>query len=191
MKKLLAGAFLSFAASSAAFAVPVQWTAGNGHWYEYIDDQVTAQTAFTQAQARTHLGLQGYLATVTSAAENEFVSAAIAEGLLAWLGGSDAGFALNDWHWINGPEAGQAFTYTNWGVGEPNNCCNGEDFIHTNFAGAGLWNDHGGPGNSGQVNGYIVEYSAATANVPEPATLLLLGAGLICAGLGRRMGRAA
>jgi hypothetical protein len=189
MKKLIAGAFLSLTATSAAFAVPIQW-AGNGHYYEYFAGPVTAQNAFALAQAMNFSGMQGYLATVTSASEDAFVSATVANGQLAWLGGSDAGFAVNDWHWINGPEAGQAFTYANWAPGEPNNCCNGEDFVHTNWSN-GQWNDHGGPGNFGQANGYVVEFSAPTANAPEPTTLLLLGAGLMCAGLGRRLGRAA
>jgi hypothetical protein len=171
--------------STAATAAPIQY-AGNGHWYEFIATPVNWTQAFGAANASTHLGLQGYLATITSAGENAFVSANVANGGLAWLGGSDAGAAVNAWTWRNGPEAGQAFTYTNWAGGEPNNCCGGEDYVHINWGAGGTWNDHGGPGNPGQVNGYIVEYSAANG-VPEPMSLaLVLTCGALAAGFSRR-----
>ena len=157
----------------------MQWS-GNGHYYLYVGDAVTAESAFSLAAATRFNGLQGYLATITSAGENSFVSHDVAGDQLAWLGGSDSGAAVNDWTWRVGPQAGQAFTFTNWGSGEPNNCCGGEDYIHTNFAGPGLWNDHGSPGNAGQANGYVVEFSAAA--VPEPQTCALMLAGLLTAG---------
>lgn len=173
----------------SSFAAPVQW-AGNGHWYEYIDTNLTWDDAFAAANASTFLGMQGYLATVTSDAENTFASIVVANGSLAWLGGSDAGAPVNDWTWRNGPEAGQAFTYANWNAGEPNNCCGGEDYLHTNFGAAAAWNDHGGPGNANQANGYLVEYSVAA--VPEPLSMSLTLGGLAVVGVSamRRRARA-
>lgn len=175
LKPLLLAAGIAFAGSAAA--APTQWTiasGGNDHWYEFIDTSVDWNTAFAAANSSSHLGMGGYLATITSATENAFV-ANVAHGSLAWLGGSDSGAAINDWTWRNGPENGQAFTFTAWGGGEPNNCCGGEDYVHINWGGIGLWNDHGGPGNFWQVNGYVVEYSAP---VPEPETYAMLLAGL-------------
>jgi hypothetical protein len=171
--------------SAPVQAAPVQY-APNGHWYEFINTQVNWSQAFAAANASTYLGLQGYLATITGAGENAFVANAVANGGLAWLGGSDAGAAVNDWTWRNGPESGQAFTYTNWATGEPNNCCGGEDFVHINWGPGGTWNDHGGPGNPGQLNGYIVEYSG-TISVPEPMSLaLVLTSGALAASFSRR-----
>jgi hypothetical protein len=126
----------------------------------------------------TFNGMPGYLVTITSAEENRF-AAGVANGILAWAGASDGGQEGN-FVWADGPEAGQSVTFTNWNAGEPNDCCGGEDFLQVNFGGFGGWNDHGGPGNSGQVNGYIVEYSATTS-VPTPGTLALVMPALFAA----------
>lgn len=182
-KKQLIAIALGACSATSAMAVPVH--AGNGHWYEYIATNVDWGTAFAAASASTYLGMQGYLATITSAAENAHIASTVTGGALAWIGGSDAGNPINFFTWRGGPEIGQAFTYTNWATGEPNNCCGGENYVHINFGGLGKWNDHGGPGNPGQINGYVVEYNG----VPEPTTLALLLGGLAIGGFARR-GRA-
>jgi hypothetical protein len=185
-KELISAALMALLAPMAAQAEPTQWV-GNGHYYEYIAGPVVWDAAFAAANASSYLGMQGYLATITSADENTFaaiVAAAVAGGDPVWLGGSDAGADVNAWTWRNGPEAGQAFTFTNWNGGEPNNCCGGEDYLQINWLGLGLWNDHGGPGNFTQANGYLVEYGGV---VPEPGAWALMIAGLAVVGrLARR-----
>jgi len=62
---------------------PIQWTSGNGHYYQLFP----RLTGFTEAQAAA-IGMGGYLATVTSAAENNFIATNfLATGTPLWLGG--------------------------------------------------------------------------------------------------------
>jgi len=175
-------------ASGAVNAVPVQW-AGNGHYYEAVSTPLNWNDARTAALSSSYNGMQGYLATITSQQEQDFLWATFGK-FLAWVGGSDEWDpnSENDegtWKWMDGPEAGQVFwkngttlTYAYWNIWEPNNCCGGEDYLQYAWGSAGQWNDHGGPGNYWQKNGYIIEYGGQTPNVPEPATILLLGAGI-------------
>lgn len=56
---------------------PFQWTeeqGGNGHWYQAIRHFSTWEEAKQQAASQTLYGLSGYLATITSKEEDEFVS---------------------------------------------------------------------------------------------------------------------
>ncbi len=168
---------------NTANAVPIQY-AGNGHYYEYISTSVNFATALSQAASLTHNGLQGHLATVTSAGENSFIaSLRIGSGSSSayWLAGSDAA-TEGTWAWVAGPEAGTVFyqngvclsAYCNWETSEPNQ--NGtENALHGYiwWNGNTTWNDISGTGFSAS---YVVEYSvsAAAAAVPSPASLPLL-----------------
>ena len=113
-------------------ATPVRWSA-NGHYYE-AEDPTTWADALTQSLARG-----GYLVTITSADENTFVHNMIS-GVGVWLGATDQGYAAKDFHWVDGPEAGQSISgYAPWDTNQPDNWEDNETLLmmHKN----GLWND--------------------------------------------------
>ena len=196
---------------SAADAIPIQF--GN-NLYEFIEvgdpfsgDNNSWFTASAAAGSSQVNGVNGHLATITSAAENDFLQTLIPGtthpdnysdlGFLgAWIGGT-AGVGWtgpgSDGGWLEGPEAGQVFSYQNWSGVEPND--SGYVYMRI-YSVSGAWFDDSGtqgiPGPSNQepftdpVIGYFVEYENA-APVPEPGTMLLLGSGLVgLAGYGRR-----
>ncbi|MCL3781547.1 hypothetical protein EMN47_14240 [Prolixibacteraceae bacterium JC049] len=140
--------------SAAAFS-------GNGHFYEYIVGAEKWDDAKTKAENKSYFGMQGYLATITSATENNFIKQKLAGN--GWIGCSD----LNNegtWKWVTGPEAGTTFwankktvsgQYSNWEQGEPNEYNGEEDHGHI-YSSTGKWNDY--KYNNGSIHGYIVEY---------------------------------
>lgn len=108
----------------------------NGHYYYLYTlpiDSYEGAMLFCQDRG-------GYLATVTSDEESQFLYDYILSLELceyAYLGGTDAA-EEGVWVWSNG----EPFDYTNWNSGEPNNDLDGEHqmAIHPLLDG-GMWND--------------------------------------------------
>jgi Lectin C-type domain/PEP-CTERM motif len=181
--------------SPVVLAAPVPWLVsdgGNGHSYEAFRAPSGITWANAQADA---VSRGGYLATMTSAAENS-----IAYGLISsdisywyvtgseswgpWLGGlqpSGSSEPSGGWTWVTG----EAFSYANWAGLQPNNSSQNENRIqfsgHNAPGGAATWNDLNDSATT-YVRAYIVEFNA----VPEPSCLGLATLGLITFSLKRR-----
>jgi hypothetical protein len=94
---------------------------GNDHWYCIMPVRQTWQQSRNQAASMERDGQPGYLATVTSQAESDFILDHIISGVQNpsnlcqfYMGGF-----WNDaiWYWYTGED----FDYTHWTSGEPNN----------------------------------------------------------------------
>jgi len=165
----------------------------NGHYYEFVSTPsgISYDNAKAGARARTFQGEEGYLVSITSAAEQEFVNSKI-DGDNIWIGLSDSGLE-GEWRIDDGPEEGTLIwkstvartndytsrytggstiegQYANWCGSEPNNADGsrgGEDHAVTNWNGGTCWNDLNG-NNSSSIGGYVVEYGTGTS--PQTST---------------------
>lgn len=152
---------------------------GNGHVYQLVDTGdpeeegggIDWEDAKAAADSTSYNGSQGYLATITSQDENDYVAARLTgEG---WMGASDSA-TEGDWKWVDGPENGTSFwsgasegsavgeNYQNWNEGEPNDSVNeqeldgGEDCAQFLAGGTGKWNDL--PCTGHKLQSYVVEF---------------------------------
>jgi FG-GAP-like repeat/Lectin C-type domain/FG-GAP repeat len=129
----------------------------NNHFYEFVANQGISWTnARDASNSRNYLGIQGYLATITSAKEQAFIQQRVQGN--GWIGASDTAIE-GEWRWVTGPE-GQADnnkglpfwsgrsaaanpagkpvvdeatkqpSYSNWQTREPNNQNNNENYGH-------------------------------------------------------------
>lgn len=200
---------LGLALAVALQAAPIQWKAedgGNDNWYEYVPAAsifapLTFDGSRAAALASTHLGLSGYLATITSAEEQEFILSSF--GFLYGFGATSTAFTgatdtvtEGSYLWMDGPEAGQAITYAPWFPGHPAGGPGLEDYDYVLLLLSAV--TVGAPPVTGWVTsgngalGYVIEYGDgipdnAGSPVPEPSTMLLtFVAMLVTVGWNRR-----
>lgn len=126
---------------------------GNGHWYQRVDNTMPWHAAKSFCES-----IGGYLATITSQEENDFVYGNLASNSpqWCWLGATDEE-QDGVWKWVSG----EPWSYTNWANGEPNNCSGIEDYLiyfTPPYARAGGWNDLGSLNNGGCGCGGPSEY---------------------------------
>ncbi len=170
-----------------------QWSVtdgGNGHYYEAV---LTPQGIDWEDASAAAVAHSGYLATITSAAENAFVYSLVANDPAFWqwegpynaegpfLGGYRSSYNPShkaaNWHWVTD----EPWVYTNWVPIEPS----GDEtqnrlafFGYRSRTGA-QWNDL--PHINYPANGYIVEFD--TNPVPAPGAVVLGFLGLAYSGL--------
>jgi hypothetical protein len=118
----------------------------NGHSYYRSTGSAFWTVARSNCQA-----MGGYLVTVTSAAENNFIYNLWPSG---WIGLTDE-ITEGVWRWVTG----ETYSYSSWNPGEPNNAGN-EDYIQ--FVGGGKWNDL--PNN--QSLPYVIEFDYIVTFTP-------------------------
>jgi FG-GAP-like repeat/Lectin C-type domain len=162
----------------------------NKHFYQFVENSGVKWTdANTATAGFNYFGLKGYLATITSATEQQFIDGKIQGN--GWIGASDAE-KEGDWKWVTGPESGQSFwsggvdgnpvngSYTNWNDGkggEPNNSGTGENYGHVigeptifradgTTPALGKWNDLAEvrPVDEYTPKGYIIEYGGSAGD---------------------------
>jgi hypothetical protein len=162
------------------------------HYYEYIAGSITWTNSKTSAEGKSYFGRVGYLATMSSEAENNFIWKLMSSD--AWFGASDDYTYVNGalgtntyasqaavegkWHWISGPEKGTNFSngngspvtvtgqYAKWAGGEPNNS-GGEHYGQFYSSNNGQWNDL--PNTT--LGGYICEYGDMPGDLTSSVTI--------------------
>jgi hypothetical protein len=163
------------------------------HFYEYVSGSTTWTNSYTNASNKSYFGRVGYLATIMSEAENNFIWKLMAND--AWMGASDDVNYINTakgstfftsqsaaegkWHWVTGPEKGQNFSnnntpsttlvsgmYHKWAPGEPNGTS--EAFGQFYSSNNGQWNDLA----NSSLPGYICEYGDMPGDITTSTTIL-------------------
>jgi len=169
MRRCCGSKVLLLAACAALASVVLPGSAGAatidsdtfmGHTYYLLDEKPWLQQ---EAEAIT---LGGHLVTINDDAENTWVwdrFGTVRTGLFFGFNDFDT---EGNWVWASG----EPVFFTAWRGGEPNNCCGGEDFGE--LASDYQWNDVG-PNHTWRA---VAEVSAP-AEVPEPASLILLSTG--------------
>lgn len=169
------------------------WQTYNGHEYAVTNTWESWVDAESEAVTQG-----GHLATINDAAENSWLSETFKDYYITGFYGNPGAAAVNigyylnpannQWEWISGETSTYTSLFSGWGASDPGP----HAYLHTNnhFA-PGTWNNaawHTEPPPAfsyGYLKGVIER--EATTGVPEPATMLLLGLGLIgVAGIRRK-----
>ena len=162
------------------------------HYYEYVAGTTTWTNAYTASSSKSYFGRAGYMATMSSEAENNFIWKLMSSD--AWFGACDdytyvnsalgtstfasQGAVEGKWYWVSGPEKGTNFSngngspvtvsgqYAKWAGGEPNNS-GSEHYGQFYSSNNGQWNDL--PNTT--LGGYICEYGDMPNDLTSSVTI--------------------
>ncbi len=141
----------------------------NEHYYKYIEENVSWTEAKETAEGMTYNGYNGYLVTITSQSENDFVNDLQINSysgiipIYSWIGLTDVN-SPGHYTWSNG----EPFNYTNWvGGGDMVDYYDRDRvFMESDH---GIWYpSHGkylGNGFHESVGSYIVEFGPPDMNI--------------------------
>jgi Bacterial Ig-like domain (group 3)/MBG domain (YGX type)/Lectin C-type domain len=156
--------------SASTYTASYSLNGYNGHFYTSSTTLGLANATYTSARSaaklQTYQGQPGYLVTLTTSGENDFITNNIINAISIWIGATDE-VTEGQWRWDGSggsPEANLRFfdqtgslngsalcgrtgginytadglNYSRWASGEPNDYCNaGEDYAVTNWGGTG------------------------------------------------------
>ena len=136
-----------------------------GHCYEQVQPNLATswQQAATVAQQRSYNGMQGYLMTITSASEQQFINNNIVPSKNSWIGGNTIDRVTTQWG--SGPENGivilsngasGCISYCNFASNQPGNLYYNPCLYLQ--SGNTQWFGTANCGNNGGVLSFIVEY---------------------------------
>jgi Concanavalin A-like lectin/glucanases superfamily len=149
-----------------------QYFEETGHFYDVIvQDGITWEQAASATATSSYLGITGHLATFTQAEENDFAASLLpfapggTEPPWYCIGGvqsPEGEEPAGGWGWITG----EAWGYTNWKPGEPNNHRGAQEnlLMDGEPVSLGMWLDH--EADRPEAKGYIVEYEPAPMPAP-------------------------
>ncbi|MCB1532175.1 MAG: type I secretion C-terminal target domain-containing protein [Alphaproteobacteria bacterium] len=163
--------------SAILYANPnVVYSQETGSFYQFVNANINYAAAITAATGSTLNGLAGHLVTITSDAENTFVSSLMNDD--AWTAGADIA-QDGTWQWNAGLESGVQFSnisgtavnnmYEGWDAGQPQNNTEYNAILYT----TGVWHDWADT----STHSYVIEWESGLMSDDGAADTISGGAG--------------
>ena len=171
---------------------PVQMP-GTNHWYQLMPERKAWEEARDSAASMVYQGMTGHLATITSQAEQDFITTSFAGHRDVYVGAKDTGPGsgyARIWTWVVGPEAGTVFTrcaesrwnnscqqtpgtFAIWGPNQPDNmmcvlACENQIYLQILWnQDNGTWDDVNAAWQPAGGGGFLVEFEPQLPESPS------------------------